>query len=501
MPKKPIRLVHTTYEVGFGGGISRMDVLYHRFLDRNIVDPVFVVPLPEPDDKNFYDPSIQYIFTGADNRFEKLVKTMADADIVQFSGGFDPLTCEAARTAGVPAIVEIMHHTEPGQLFDYIDVSVCVSETVKRVQPNQDKAVVIHNGIDTAGFPFEREKKPAGKIVFLESTRREKKMWLHLDELADDILKLAPNAELWLAGRGQTGESTDNVKFLGLRTDIDSLYRQADFMILLSKKEPFGLVALEAMASGCVPIVANDGGLAEIITHGVDGFTVDAKDKNAIIKVIDEALKIHSSNKWQNIMNAARKTADEKFTPRRCVEQYEKLYLNLIEQTSRKKTGTTKNIKPTADSLCADAVYYFESGWEKVKETAQKMLETDTVFSSPGTASPMAIIAKGAITAGRNEVADMIFRKLYRDGFNNPEWRKKWFSIANDDDEVNNAINEYLSQYPYDPEVIMFATERALNRGDTKEAMKILTTGVSANPSAGDLKNLYDLLKGKVENR
>lgn len=477
-----------------------MDVLYHRFLDRNIVDPVFVVSLPEPCDKNFYDPSIQYIFTGRDNRFEKLVKIMADADIVQFSGGFDPLTCEAARTAGVPVIVEIMHHTEPGQLFDYINVSVCVSEAVKSVQPNQNKAVVIHNGIDVADFPFKREKKPAGKIVFLESARREKKMWLHLDEVAGDILKLAPNAEFWLAGRGQTGNSTDNVKFLGLRTDIDALYRKADFMFLLSKKEPFGLVALEAMASGCVPIVANDGGLAEIVTHGVDGFVVDAKNKNSIIKVINEALQAYNSDRWIDIMRSACKTAVEKFTPRKCVEQYEKLYLNLMEQTGRKKTCTTKNIKPTADSLCADAVRDFEIGWNEVKETAVKLLETETGFSSTRTAMPMATIAKGAMAAGRNDVADLIFRKFYRTGFNNPEWMKKWFSIAHDDDEASGAIHNYLSQNPCNPDIVMFATERALNRGDTKGAMKILTTGVNANPSSNDLKNLYSLLKGKLKN-
>ena len=45
---------------------------------------------------------------------------------------------------------------------------------------------------------------------------------------------------------------------------LHSLYRIADLTVVPSLYEPFGLVALEAMASGCPCIVANTGGLAEV---------------------------------------------------------------------------------------------------------------------------------------------------------------------------------------------------------------------------------------------
>jgi glycogen synthase len=46
---------------------------------------------------------------------------------------------------------------------------------------------------------------------------------------------------------------------------LHSLYRIADLTVVPSLYEPFGLVALEAMASGCPCIVADTGGLREIV--------------------------------------------------------------------------------------------------------------------------------------------------------------------------------------------------------------------------------------------
>jgi len=46
---------------------------------------------------------------------------------------------------------------------------------------------------------------------------------------------------------------------------LHSLYRIADLCVIPSIYEPFGLVALEAMVSGCPCIVADTGGLREIV--------------------------------------------------------------------------------------------------------------------------------------------------------------------------------------------------------------------------------------------
>jgi len=58
--------------------------------------------------------------------------------------------------------------------------------------------------------------------------------------------------------------------FLGWIGDdaLHSLYRIADLCVVPSIYEPFGLVALEAMASGCPCIVADTGGLREVVPEG-----------------------------------------------------------------------------------------------------------------------------------------------------------------------------------------------------------------------------------------
>ena len=58
--------------------------------------------------------------------------------------------------------------------------------------------------------------------------------------------------------------------FLGWIGDdvLHSLYRIADLTVVPSLYEPFGLVALEAMASGCPCIVADTGGLRELVPAG-----------------------------------------------------------------------------------------------------------------------------------------------------------------------------------------------------------------------------------------
>ena len=48
---------------------------------------------------------------------------------------------------------------------------------------------------------------------------------------------------------------------------LHSLYRIADLWVVPSIYEPFGLVALEAMASGCPCIVADTGGLREVVPN------------------------------------------------------------------------------------------------------------------------------------------------------------------------------------------------------------------------------------------
>ncbi len=122
--------------------------------------------------------------------------------------------------------------------------------------------------------------KPEEKLVlFVGRLVYEKGFQLALDALPG-VVERVENVRFLVAG---SGTHEDELKaqaerlglsahgsFLGWIGDdvLHSLYRIADLCVVPSIYEPFGLVALEAMASGCPCIVADTGGLREVVPVG-----------------------------------------------------------------------------------------------------------------------------------------------------------------------------------------------------------------------------------------
>ena len=72
---------------------------------------------------------------------------------------------------------------------------------------------------------------------------------------------------------------------------LHALYRVAEVCIVPSIYEPFGLVALEAMASGCLCIVADTGGLREVVPgDGTVGLRFRSRDPGALAAALEEIL-------------------------------------------------------------------------------------------------------------------------------------------------------------------------------------------------------------------
>ena len=80
--------------------------------------------------------------------------------------------------------------------------------------------------------------------------------------------------------------------FLGWIGDdvLHSLYRIADLTVVPSIYEPFGLVALEAMASGCPCIVADTGGLREVVPHEEAGLRFRSRDPDSLAEMVERVL-------------------------------------------------------------------------------------------------------------------------------------------------------------------------------------------------------------------
>jgi glycogen(starch) synthase len=144
--------------------------------------------------------------------------------------------------------------------------------------------------------PQERLVLMVGRLAY------EKGFHLALDALAEIAAKQG-GVRFVLAGAG--GAETDLRAqtrklglsglgaFIGWAGDdlLHSLYRVADVCIVPSIYEPFGLVALEAMASGCVCVVADTGGLREVMPgDGSAGLRFASDDAGALREALEQLL-------------------------------------------------------------------------------------------------------------------------------------------------------------------------------------------------------------------
>lgn len=153
---------------------------------------------------------------------------------------------------------------------------------------DESRVTVIPNGIDPLDLqpvddleqlraefaaPGEQLVLLVGRLVY------EKGFQLALEALPP-IIERVGNVRFLVAGSGTHEEELkeqaeqlglmEHGTFMGWIGDdvLHSLYRIADLCVVPSLYEPFGLVALEAMASGCPCIVADTGGLREVVPAG-----------------------------------------------------------------------------------------------------------------------------------------------------------------------------------------------------------------------------------------
>lgn len=155
------------------------------------------------------------------------------------------------------------------------------------------------------------------------------------------------DARLVLVGDGPEYGSTqalvqelglaDRVRFVGVIDEVAPLLAASDLLLLPSETESFGLVALEAMASG-VPVVASlVGGLPEVIEHGVSGFLAPVGD---VAAMADHALAILADCATRvRFGAAARERAVRHFDWRSVVPRYEEIYERVAAGGARRRAG------------------------------------------------------------------------------------------------------------------------------------------------------------------
>ncbi|MGB2137970.1 MAG: N-acetyl-alpha-D-glucosaminyl L-malate synthase BshA [Flavobacteriales bacterium] len=121
---------------------------------------------------------------------------------------------------------------------------------------------------------------------------------------------------------------SDKVFFLGKSKRIEQITSISDVFLLPSETESFGLVALEAMASGVAVVSSNVGGLPEVNKDGVTGFLNEVGDIEGMITSVLTILK-DKDTLARFKTNALEHS--QKFELNKIVPVYENLYLSLVK--------------------------------------------------------------------------------------------------------------------------------------------------------------------------
>ena len=168
----------------------------------------------------------------------------------------------------------------------------------------------LHNGVNLPPKEFAHQPRPAeiqNKTVVLACALfAERKGIPILIQAFHQILTKYPDAILRIIGNGPEEEKIrrtiqqldmgERVQLVGRQPHNQVLQEMAwaDCFALVGWDEPFATVYLEAMAAGKPIICCDDGGITDVIEHGVHGLMVPPRDQTATANALDRILSNHA---------------------------------------------------------------------------------------------------------------------------------------------------------------------------------------------------------------
>ncbi len=221
----------------------------------------------------------------------------------------------------------------------WCDAVVCISQhdwqAGQAIGIATQRLVLVHNGIqDTQVTPAAveqaRQHWPQGtqRLLFVGRLDRQK----GVDRLFDIVRRLGPQVHAVVVGSAVVSEQgetpPENLQITGWlgRDEIAAYCAAADVLLVPSRWEGFGLVALEAMRAGCPVVASRVGGLPEVVDDGVTGCLVDGQDTAGWV----QCLQTLSPERLQQMGQAGRQRFEALFTIHRVVDQLHALYERLV---------------------------------------------------------------------------------------------------------------------------------------------------------------------------
>ncbi|MET3728031.1 N-acetyl-alpha-D-glucosaminyl L-malate synthase BshA [Fictibacillus halophilus] len=262
----------------------------------------------------------------------KIVTTLHGTDITVL--GYDPSLSEMIKF-GIEksdVVTSVSHQLKADTLDllninkDIIPVHNFVDERVYYRRSNNAELRQTY-GID------ENEKV----IVHISNFRKVKRLEDVIKSFA--LIRKELSSKLLLIGNGpelttacelvRELDIEDDVLFLGKQENVGELFSICDLKLLLSEKESFGLVLLEAMACGVPVIGTNIGGIPEVIVDGETGYMVElgcpesVAEKAIALLQDEEKLMAFRENSVRHVK--------ENFLSDKIVSIYEDIYYSLVE--------------------------------------------------------------------------------------------------------------------------------------------------------------------------
>jgi glycosyltransferase involved in cell wall biosynthesis len=221
------------------------------------------------------------------------------------------------------------------------DEAVAAFIDQKAVKPG--RMVTVHNGISTEEFQFNdgarsslrRELGIADdcKLIVAVGRLSAPKDYPNLLDALALIDKQAPTYQVCIAGDGPLKTElmamrdsyglSDRVQFLGVRRDVSKLLSAADVFSLSSAWEGFPLVVGEAMASECIVVATDCGGVKEFV--GDTGFLAPPQDPKELARMLEVALALGPEER-RELGRAARARIKRLYSLEAAVEKWLGIY-------------------------------------------------------------------------------------------------------------------------------------------------------------------------------
>jgi len=265
---------------------------------------------------------------------------------------------EIGRRNGIHFDYEKMiHETEAWLTYEAWKVICCSDYMVSHVRwafgLPEDKLVMVPNGVNTEVYAGHGEDLsefrskfalPEEKIVLFVGRLVYEKGVHVLVNAVPKVLEKA-NAKFIIVGNGYMKEQLSGlvksmglvhkVLFTGFVDDetLRKLQRCADVSVVPSLFEPFGIVALEAMAARSPVVVSDTGGLSEIVEHDVSGVKVYVNNPDSLAWGINRVLTDNGFANW--LRTNAFKKVQEKYNWDKIGQQTSNIFRTVLNEYSK----------------------------------------------------------------------------------------------------------------------------------------------------------------------